>query len=148
MKSGFWFFFFLIVFRIWVFVVVVWFFSAQVFCLHVCICTVCMHGAHWGQKKPSESLELELEMAVNDHVGSRNWTWVPCKNKCLSFATGPSFQPWKGDRNRKDLERADAGWKLVLSVGSLTPMCSYGLDLVYFNWLSAASKQGAPGVRR
>lgn len=33
-----------------------------------------MPGACGGQKVASEALELELQMAVNPHVGARNWT--------------------------------------------------------------------------
>lgn len=43
-----------------------------VFCLHVCLCTMCVPGAYRGQKKVLDSLELELQT----DVGARNWTWV------------------------------------------------------------------------
>lgn len=37
--------------------------------LHVCIDTMCMPGAHGGQKKASNPLELELEKVVGHHAG-------------------------------------------------------------------------------
>ena len=38
------------------------------FCLHVCLCITCMPGAHRGQKRASDSLELELQMVVSHCV--------------------------------------------------------------------------------
>lgn len=34
-----------------------------VFCLHVCMCSVYMHGAHRGQKRVLDPLELKLQTA-------------------------------------------------------------------------------------
>ena len=42
------------------FILCVW-----VFCLHVCLCTMCMPGAYEGQKRASDALELELQTACN-----------------------------------------------------------------------------------
>jgi hypothetical protein len=42
-----------------------------VFCLHVCMCTMCMPGA-CDQKKVPDPLELELWMVVSHHLSSGN----------------------------------------------------------------------------
>lgn len=34
-------------------------------CLHACLCTMCVPGAARGQKKVSEPLQLELEVAMS-----------------------------------------------------------------------------------
>jgi hypothetical protein len=45
-----------------------------VFCLHVCLHTICVPGAHRGQKRDLDlgSLELELQIAGHHHVGTGN----------------------------------------------------------------------------
>lgn len=40
-------------------------FSFVFFCLNVYLCTVCVPGAHAGQKKVSDPLRLDLQMAVS-----------------------------------------------------------------------------------
>lgn len=40
----------------------------------LCVCTTCVLGACVGQKGTVNSLELELQMAVNQHLGARNQT--------------------------------------------------------------------------
>lgn len=40
----------------------------------LCVCTTCVLGACVGQKGTVNSLELELQMAVNQHVSVRNQT--------------------------------------------------------------------------
>lgn len=40
----------------------------------LCVCTTCVFGACVGQKGTLNSLELELQMAVNHHMGARNQT--------------------------------------------------------------------------
>lgn len=39
------------------------------FCMHMCPCTPCIPGAHEGQKRVTEPLELELQTAVSHHMG-------------------------------------------------------------------------------
>lgn len=39
------------------------------FCLHVCLCTTCMYGAHRDQKRVSDTLKLELHTVVDHHEG-------------------------------------------------------------------------------
>jgi hypothetical protein len=39
-----------------------------VFCLHICLCTVCVPGAHGSQRRVSDPLELELQFVVSCHV--------------------------------------------------------------------------------
>lgn len=42
------------------------------FYLFVCHCTMCMSGAHGGQKRTVDSLELELQMVGNHHRAAGN----------------------------------------------------------------------------
>lgn len=37
-------------------------------------------GAHRGQKRKSDLLEMEFQVVVNAHVGARSRTWVIWKN--------------------------------------------------------------------
>lgn len=39
-----------------------------VFCLYACLCTMCMLGAHRGQKRILDPLELELQTVLSSHV--------------------------------------------------------------------------------
>ena len=46
----------------------------MVFCIYTYIyslCTMCMLGAHGGQKRALDPLGLELQIVVNSHVGAR-----------------------------------------------------------------------------
>ena len=49
-----------------------------VFYKHECLCITCLHGAPRGEKRVSETLELELQMNVGRHVGSGNQAWILC----------------------------------------------------------------------
>lgn len=40
------------------------------------MCITCMSGALGDQKKVTDLLELELQMAVNYHSSAGNWTWA------------------------------------------------------------------------
>ena len=42
------------------------------FCLYVCLCTLCVPDACGGQKKVSDLLDLELQMIVSCHVGAES----------------------------------------------------------------------------
>jgi hypothetical protein len=44
--------------------------------VHVCRYTMCVPGAHRGQKRVLDPLALELEMVVNCHVSARSWIRV------------------------------------------------------------------------
>lgn len=56
------------------------------FILCVCVLPACVPGVCGGQKRVSSSLELELRMVLNHHVGAWNQTQVLCKtNKCSSL---------------------------------------------------------------
>jgi hypothetical protein len=46
--------------------------NGGVFCSHVCLYTTCMPGAHGGKTRTSDTLELELWMTENYHVGDEN----------------------------------------------------------------------------
>lgn len=50
----------------------------------LCVCTTCVFGACVGQKGTLNSLELELQMAVNHHVGARNQLRA-CKSSTRSY---------------------------------------------------------------
>lgn len=62
----------------------------NLFCLHACLCTVCMTGAQECQKRVWDPQELELQMLANLHVGVGNQTLVLWKNEQL-FTTKPSL---------------------------------------------------------
>lgn len=40
------------------------------FCLHICLGTTCMPGAHELEKRPPDALMLYLQMAVRSHLGA------------------------------------------------------------------------------
>lgn len=50
-------------------------------CLHVRVLAMCSSG---GQKKASDPLNLELEVAVSCHESAGNRTWIVCKNSPCS----------------------------------------------------------------
>lgn len=62
------------------------------FCLHVCMCTLCVPSAFWGHKRSMDPLELESWVVVILYVGDGNWTQLLCKsNGALSCrATSPA----------------------------------------------------------
>lgn len=43
-------------------------------CLNTCVCTACVLDAHRGQKRASDPIGLEVQMAVNLRVGAGNQT--------------------------------------------------------------------------
>lgn len=47
-------------------------FYVRLFCLHVCLYTTYMPGDPQDQKRASDPLQLELQMAVSHHVGGGN----------------------------------------------------------------------------
>lgn len=49
------------------------------FCLHICLCTMCMPGACRGQKEVSDSVELELQPVIS--------LWVLVKEPWFSERT-------------------------------------------------------------
>lgn len=54
------------------------------FCLLICLCTTCVHGAFRDQKRASDHLILELLSVVNCHVHAGNQSWAPWKNSKFS----------------------------------------------------------------
>lgn len=51
------------------------------FCLNVCMCSICMQCS--SPKEASDLWELRLQIVVSRHVGAWNRTLVLCKsNKC------------------------------------------------------------------
>lgn len=65
----------------------------MVFCLHICLGTTCMLGAHGGQKRAAYPLGLELEMVV---LPRGCWESNPCplgeQPVLLTPAPGKSFR--------------------------------------------------------
>lgn len=51
-------------------------------CLHVFLCTMCVLGAHKGQKVAMDPLELELQTDVGHHVGAVKGIQVHWKSNC------------------------------------------------------------------
>lgn len=62
-----------------------------VFCLPVCKCTTCTHGADGGQKRVLAPLELESQMRVSSPVVAGCGTWVLCNISKRSAE--PCLQP-------------------------------------------------------
>lgn len=63
--------------------------------LYVCACFACVYttrvpGVHGGQKKRSESLELELWVSVSPHVAAGYRTWVLWKSSKYSYCCAVS----------------------------------------------------------
>lgn len=75
-----------------------------VFCLHVCLHTMCMPGAPTEQKKGLDSLVLELQTVVIQHLCAGNWTHIFWKSSsapnCWATSPGPRFKK-KEKRKRK-----------------------------------------------
>lgn len=62
-----------------------------VFCLHACLHTTYLSGAHRRQQKASDSWELELQVFGSHHVGAGNQAQGLCKSSS-ALHTGP-LQP-------------------------------------------------------
>lgn len=41
-------------------------------CLHVCRCTMCMHGSHKDQKRVLAPLKVKLQVVVSSYFGAGN----------------------------------------------------------------------------
>ena len=63
------------------------------FCLHVCLCTTWVPGAHGRPKKVLDHQELELPVSGSCHMGAGDQTWLLWKgSQCLNrWATSPSL---------------------------------------------------------
>lgn len=70
----------------------------EYFCLQVCMYIMCVCLVPWvGQKRVLESLELELQMVVSNHVDAQNQTCVFCKsNKCSKLLNNLFSPPCVG----------------------------------------------------
>lgn len=64
------------------------------FCLHICLCTTSMPGAHCGQKRALPFLELELHRVVSSHMGVGNQIWVLWKSNKYLELLSHFFIPW------------------------------------------------------
>ena len=58
------------------------------------MCTMWVPGAHRGQKRALDHLELELQMAVSHHVGARTSARTASALKCWAKFLAPSFLWW------------------------------------------------------
>jgi hypothetical protein len=56
------------------------------FCLHVCMCSRCVQCLRRVEQAILDPLEVELQMIVSCHVGSRKWTWVLCTLNCWAVS--------------------------------------------------------------
>ena len=65
---------------------------AWMFCLHVCLCTICIPSAQRGQKRPAGPLELEFQMVVSYCVG--------LENKVISPGPKDKSFKWPSDLNK------------------------------------------------
>lgn len=54
-----------------------------VFLLYVCMCTMCVPAAHRAQKRELNPLGLQLQKAVNNHVGAGDQARVLCRQQAL-----------------------------------------------------------------
>lgn len=70
------------------------FYFMCMFCLHVCMCIICMPFAHRGQKRASGTLELELQMVESYYVGAGKWK-LTCalEEKPALLTAEPFFSP-------------------------------------------------------
>jgi hypothetical protein len=50
----------------------------------ICLCITRMSGAHGGQKRTSDPLELVLQIVVSLQMGAKNWTLVLWKSSQYS----------------------------------------------------------------
>lgn len=64
------------------------------FCLYVCMYTIYLTGSLWGQKRASDSLELELQVVPRCSVGLENqmWSSVRAASACNHWGIFPV--PW------------------------------------------------------
>ena len=63
------------------------------FCQYVCVCITCVSGAHRGQKKRSDSLELKLQMVVSSHVCAGDLNQGPLYEKQMVLIPELALQP-------------------------------------------------------
>jgi hypothetical protein len=54
------------------------------YCLHTCLCAICISSIHSGQKRTSYSLVLQLQIVVTYHVRAWSQTWVLFKRSQCS----------------------------------------------------------------
>lgn len=59
-------------------------FYVWLFCLHTYMYTMFVLGAHRGQKRPSDSLEWQLQMIIKHHMEAENGMWVFWEQQVLS----------------------------------------------------------------
>ena len=62
----------LTIYTLGIFQIIIFILSIYMFCLHECMHTVCIPGAHGGQKRTSDAMELKLQMVVSLHVSDAN----------------------------------------------------------------------------
>ena len=56
--------------------------------------TMCMPGAHTGQKRVSDPLELELQMSMSHHAGAENQICIHCRDRYqVRFTRAISLAP-------------------------------------------------------
>lgn len=70
---------------IFILIVCIWVFPLQVY-----LCTNFMPGALRGQKRASDSQELELQIVESHHMCAGNWTWLSWKSSQCSYLSSCS----------------------------------------------------------
>lgn len=63
------------------------------FCLYVCLHTVCVAGTHESQKRVSGPLELEFQI-VSHHAGAGKLDPSPLQEQPVLSTSKPSLQPF------------------------------------------------------
>lgn len=90
-----------------------------VFCLNVCLCILCVYGAHRGQKRVLGPLELEIQELVSCHVSSRSETSALKGRASLQSHKYNFKSPWS----------VDMRWCQLQQRGILVSISAAGPDL-------------------
>ena len=59
----------------------------------LCLCTMCVPGAHEGQKRASAILELEVQMGRSHYEGVENRSQAPLEEWPVQLSYWAIFQP-------------------------------------------------------
>lgn len=79
-------------------------------CTDICLCATCGPGAHKGQERTPDPLDLELDMVVSHNVGPRNRSTL---NAMPSLQASPTLALRVSDRPRTFLAAGMAGVHIV-----------------------------------
>lgn len=62
-----------------------------VFPLHVCMCTICISGAHGGQKRALNPQEISFQIVVSHHVNVGNQIPIMWESSQFAFQLPDTF---------------------------------------------------------